>query len=139
HRLPGGVDHPLGFTDEMGRDRRDAIALHCDVGGASGRAAPVDDRAAPNQQRPGHGQDRKSTRLNSSHVSISYAVFCLKKNRIYDTLSISEIDAYKNTAFPASSQSAELVKCRATPRPHVRAVQSKSSIQFPVSGGCCLI
>src|SRR5699024_11796210 len=25
------------------------------------------------------GQDRKSTRLNSSHVSISYAVFCLKK------------------------------------------------------------
>src|SRR5437868_14084533 len=28
---------------------------------------------------PGRGQDRKSTRLNSSHVSISYAVFCLKK------------------------------------------------------------
>src|SRR5699024_12728793 len=25
------------------------------------------------------GEDRKSTRLNSSHVSISYAVFCLKK------------------------------------------------------------
>src|SRR5699024_11423092 len=25
-------------------------------------------------------KDRKSTRLNSSHVSISYAVFCLKKN-----------------------------------------------------------
>src|SRR5699024_12104805 len=25
------------------------------------------------------GKDRKSTRLNSSHVSISYAVFCLKK------------------------------------------------------------
>src|SRR5699024_12849008 len=28
---------------------------------------------------PGTGSDRKSTRLNSSHVSISYAVFCLKK------------------------------------------------------------
>src|SRR5207249_8211724 len=26
-------------------------------------------------------QDRKSTRLNSSHVSISYAVFCLKKKQ----------------------------------------------------------
>src|SRR5699024_12434372 len=26
-------------------------------------------------------EDRKSTRLNSSHVSISYAVFCLKKTR----------------------------------------------------------
>src|SRR5436309_7809953 len=28
------------------------------------------------------GLDRKSTRLNSSHVKISYAVFCLKKKRI---------------------------------------------------------
>src|SRR3712207_7576479 len=27
-----------------------------------------------------HAQDRKSTRLNSSHANISYAVFCLKKN-----------------------------------------------------------
>src|SRR5690625_3504627 len=30
-------------------------------------------------QRIGGAQDRKSTRLNSSHVAISYAVFCLKK------------------------------------------------------------
>src|SRR5215510_15603426 len=30
--------------------------------------------------RPGR-QDRKSTRLNSSHVAISYAVFCLKKKK----------------------------------------------------------
>src|SRR5699024_12724417 len=28
-----------------------------------------------------NARDRKSTRLNSSHVSISYAVFCLKKNK----------------------------------------------------------
>src|SRR5690606_40806513 len=28
------------------------------------------------------GSDRKSTRLNSSHVKISYAVFCLKKKKI---------------------------------------------------------
>src|SRR5438309_5297675 len=28
------------------------------------------------------GKDRKSTRLNSSHSSISYAVFCLKKKKI---------------------------------------------------------
>src|SRR5258705_10651801 len=27
------------------------------------------------------GQDRKSTRLNSSHLGISYAVFCLKKKK----------------------------------------------------------
>src|SRR5690348_17514931 len=46
-------------------------------------------RAVPGDQGPVHrhgdhegdrqGQDRKSTRLNSSHPSISYAVFCLKK------------------------------------------------------------
>src|SRR5690625_6520470 len=29
-----------------------------------------------------YGADRKSTRLNSSHVAISYAVFCLKKKNI---------------------------------------------------------
>src|SRR6266705_5359311 len=31
--------------------------------------------------RPGLGLDRKSTRLNSSHRTISYAVFCLKKKK----------------------------------------------------------
>src|SRR5207253_3954699 len=38
------------------------------------------------QHRPGY-LDRKSTRLNSSHVAISYAVFCLKKktNKISKT------------------------------------------------------
>src|SRR5256885_4622373 len=29
----------------------------------------------------GHARDRKSTRLNSSHLVISYAVFCLKKKK----------------------------------------------------------
>src|SRR5690348_17462535 len=33
------------------------------------------------------GRDRKSTRLNSSHPSISYAVFCLKKKTYSHTLS----------------------------------------------------
>src|SRR2546426_3649192 len=33
----------------------------------------------PAEGPPVHGQDRKSTRLNSSHLVISYAVFCLKK------------------------------------------------------------
>src|SRR3989337_3168466 len=36
--------------------------------------------ASVEQARRGDG-DRKSTRLNSSHGSISYAVFCLKKNK----------------------------------------------------------
>src|SRR3712207_8848871 len=34
--------------------------------------------------------DRKSTRLNSSHANISYAVFCLKKKNINETYVISE-------------------------------------------------
>src|SRR3989475_7122350 len=33
-----------------------------------------------------HGADRKSTRLNSSHSQISYAVFCLKKKKNNETL-----------------------------------------------------
>src|SRR2546430_16865217 len=35
----------------------------------------------PRPQRLGRGGDRKSTRLNSSHSQISYAVFCLKKKK----------------------------------------------------------
>src|SRR2546422_3779365 len=38
----------------------------------------VEPAAAP---RPSRGGDRKSTRLNSSHGYISYAVFCLKKKK----------------------------------------------------------
>src|SRR5437870_10358077 len=39
--------------------------------------------------RPGPVRDRKSTRLNSSHVAISYAVFCLKKKKKYNTTTAS--------------------------------------------------
>src|SRR5689334_24185032 len=44
------------------------------------------DRLASGTAALGAGceQDRKSTRLNSSHSSISYAVFCLKKKRDHD-------------------------------------------------------
>src|SRR3712207_6890019 len=41
----------------------------------------VHDREAAHRHR-GDGGDRKSTRLNSSHANISYAVFCLKKKNI---------------------------------------------------------
>src|SRR5256885_10151757 len=40
---------------------------------------------ATSSSRPYSRSDRKSTRLNSSHLVISYAVFCLKKNNHYDT------------------------------------------------------
>src|SRR5438034_7956435 len=38
-------------------------------------------RARVVDRRLHHGADRKSTRLNSSHTVISYAVFCLKKKK----------------------------------------------------------
>src|SRR5688572_31071689 len=48
--------------------------------------APGEDRPRSRRRLRGHGgrragQDRKSTRLNSSHSQISYAVFCLKKKK----------------------------------------------------------
>src|SRR5256885_12342519 len=44
-------------------------------------AKPVASAAAPAAGLATGGADRKSTRLNSSHLVISYAVFCLKKKK----------------------------------------------------------
>src|SRR5690606_41893678 len=49
---------------------------------AEGRARLVADPYRLVAVRRVHPVDRKSTRLNSSHVKISYAVFCLKKKKI---------------------------------------------------------
>src|SRR3712207_8774343 len=51
-------------------------------GGDPGRASqpPVGAVGARPQPQPA-ARDRKSTRLNSSHANISYAVFCLKKKK----------------------------------------------------------
>src|SRR5690348_18495046 len=56
--------------------------LRADAGGRPGlrRAAPAGGDVAE-RRRPVAREDRKSTRLNSSHPSISYAVFCLKKKK----------------------------------------------------------
>src|SRR5437868_9340961 len=45
------------------------------------RGAQQQNRAVV-RRRAHAAEDRKSTRLNSSHVSISYAVFCLKKKKL---------------------------------------------------------
>src|SRR6266498_4761151 len=51
----------------------------------TGRHGPYRPTAAAverrRRRRPDTARDRKSTRLNSSHVRISYAVFCLKKKK----------------------------------------------------------
>src|SRR5690625_3724010 len=48
-------------------------------------------------------QDRKSTRLNSSHVAISYAVFCLKKKKRY-TLIILQPNLHHFNATPTNER-----------------------------------
>src|SRR2546427_5744619 len=45
--------------------------------------------------------DRKSTRLNSSHSQISYAVFCLKKKKKTYTLTRPSAPSYKSSAATA--------------------------------------
>src|SRR5256885_13158995 len=57
-------------------------ASRCRQRRASSR--PTRDRAASSSrcQAGASPEDRKSTRLNSSHLVISYAVFCLKKKKI---------------------------------------------------------
>src|SRR5690606_39625856 len=56
---------------------------HDALAGAVFQADPLDFQQRRRRQgrRLGLAQDRKSTRLNSSHVKISYAVFCLKKKK----------------------------------------------------------
>src|SRR3712207_7719728 len=48
-------------------------------GGARRAGSSPGHRVGRQPHRQLHGADRKSTRLNSSHANISYAVFCLKK------------------------------------------------------------
>src|SRR2546426_7240445 len=64
----------------------DEVDPEARVGAAAAEALPDEDRGARRaegaDEREGvHGADRKSTRLNSSHLVISYAVFCLKKKK----------------------------------------------------------
>src|SRR3712207_8494454 len=60
---------------------------HCQPDGEGGDRLPVE----RHQHCGGYGgagrQDRKSTRLNSSHANISYAVLCLKKKKHNNPLS----------------------------------------------------
>src|SRR5256885_6934143 len=68
--------------------RRGGGEEHQEGGPGAGWVRPVH-RAAQRRSR----KDRKSTRLNSSHLVISYAVFCLKKKKLcssypQDTISI---------------------------------------------------
>src|SRR3712207_8737712 len=88
-RPPRSTLFPYTTLFRSVRDEGDLVALavgHVErVGppGAAGRGHPIpgqDDRVVAVQV---HRVDRKSTRLNSSHANISYAVFCLKTKKYF--------------------------------------------------------
>src|SRR3712207_7436528 len=73
-------------------DRRDELRLdaHPAQRNAVGEALHAAHRAGVGLDQHRHRvKDRKSTRLNSSHANISYAVFCLKKKKQTHILSMS--------------------------------------------------
>src|SRR2546426_8482114 len=53
-------------------------------------------RAASPGVGPLSGEDRKSTRLNSSHLVISYAVFCLKKKILLDAMRATDVTDHQS-------------------------------------------
>src|SRR5690606_35209258 len=78
-RAPGvRVAVPVGHGDDVLEVRHPGLdRTPCPAGTGDQRGEP----------QPGPApEDRKSTRLNSSHVKISYAVFCLKKKNDYDNI-----------------------------------------------------
>src|SRR3712207_7763007 len=79
HAVAGGEQ----LVDERGRVP--ALLLgHAAVarrGGGAHRGRPAPQRLLGRGGERAEAQDRKSTRLNSSHANISYAVFCLKKKK----------------------------------------------------------
>src|SRR5437870_7382121 len=65
------LSFPTRRSSDLGRSDRA-------IGNRPFAPGPALGRLAPGESGPG---DRKSTRLNSSHVATSYAVFCLKKKK----------------------------------------------------------
>src|SRR2546430_13131719 len=70
------------------------------------RAAALRSELAPELEAPERAnaaEDRKSTRLNSSHSQISYAVFCLKKKKKKKcTIKPLRVDMYNSADLTAS-------------------------------------
>src|SRR5688572_31573464 len=67
---------------------------------------PFPDRASTVRLTASINADRKSTRLNSSHSQISYAVFCLKKKK---TTSLKTLKSEKTSDFLYHYQSQQLL------------------------------
>src|SRR5690349_22171717 len=82
-RPPRSTLFPYTTLFRSERERLAAIGRVDDdsVGRTAAHLADPDDDLAAVGRHAEQIEDRKSTRLNSSHVEISYAVFCLKKKK----------------------------------------------------------
>src|SRR5256885_7751180 len=74
---PQGRHHPAGDGELLPQAARGG-GVRVRQHSAHHQGGPVP-HLGPPAVLPGHHVDRKSTRLNSSHLVISYAVFCLNK------------------------------------------------------------
>src|SRR5256885_12922527 len=73
-----------GGRDALHIERQRVIVLHAQRRGVDDHVEALRVPGARAHLHPRVvGRDRKSTRLNSSHLVISYAVFCLKKKKYY--------------------------------------------------------
>src|SRR5690625_6163765 len=83
-QLSEAIDHERSHRalDDSVRTALDALPADCHPMDSLRTAVSVLGAVDPTAQDSSpEAEDRKSTRLNSSHVAISYAVFCLKKKR----------------------------------------------------------
>src|SRR3712207_7260621 len=80
------IGHALAGIGQQQRHLADLVGIldaELQIGQVVGLSG---ERRAVLEQQVGIDRDRKSTRLNSSHANISYAVFCLKKTQNYSPL-----------------------------------------------------
>src|SRR5256886_3078099 len=76
------IVHVLGWMGNLSR----TLVIRREIGRFKNR-----------ETKPSWGLDRKSTRLNSSHSQISYAVFCLKKKK--NQLTAGQITTFSETPY----------------------------------------
>src|ERR1039458_4555367 len=129
HAVIGG--HAVRSPDVIRRGQADAVwvaagALDDLLGGAHRILRDGGHRIGilPVPERVG---DRKSTRLNSSHLGISYAVFCLKKKK---TIKNNYIHETRQPSTPPTSDTGHTTPCVCRSQPFARRIDLLSCTSF---------
>src|SRR5690606_39341675 len=107
---PVGMDGPrLKYVQRIAYDRVwvPKATVERREGGPPRQASTTPARSAARAPE----RDRKSTRLNSSHVKISYAVFCLKKKKVHRDFNLLEYYESSQWQFSSRQQSPLPPRC----------------------------